>query len=323
MITARTLLSALVWLGIGHVGAAHAQSYPDKPVKLILPYTAGSPNDVLARLIAPPLSTRLRQSVIVENRPGGGTSIGVKAVIAAEPDGYTLLYSNTPVHLIAPLASRSATFDPIKDFVPIAMTGTSSLILVISPAIPANTIQEFVAYAKANPGKLSFGYGRGTLPHLVGEMFKIATATDIASIPYRGGAQAVPDILGGRIHMNFGTPATLVPLIRDGKLRALAITSAARYADLPNVPTMIESGLPNVTAVSYYGILGPAGTPAGVVTKINAEMNESLKSAELQTTITRIGFGLASGSAQDFATLMASEMLKWAPVVKSTGFRID
>ncbi len=323
MTTTRTLLSALVWLGIGYSGSAHSQSYPDKPVKLILPYTAGSPNDVLARLIAPPLSARLRQSVIIENRPGGGTAIGVKAVLTAEPDGYTLLYSNTPAHLIAPLASRSASYDPIKDFVPIAMMGTSSLILVISPAVPANTIQEFIAYAKANPGKLSFGFGQGTLPHLVGEMFKVATATDIASIPYRGGAQAVPDILGGRIHMNFGTPATLAPLIREGKLRALATTSPTRYADLPDVPTMIESGLPSVTAVTYYGILGPAGTPAGVVTKINAEVNESLKTAELSAGITRVGFGLASGSPQDFATLMASEMQKWAPVVASTGFRID
>jgi Tripartite tricarboxylate transporter family receptor len=199
--------------------AARAQGYPHKLVKIILPYTAGSPNDVIARFIAPHLSLRLRKPVIIENRAGGGTSFGAKAVRAAEPDGYTLLFSNSPTHVIASLGSASFSYDPLEAFVPIAMVGSSSLVLVIAPGVPASSVQELVAFAKAHPGKLNFGFGQGTLPHLVGELFKVATGTDIVSIPYRGGAQAVSDMLGGRIEMNFGSGSTLLPLIREGKLR--------------------------------------------------------------------------------------------------------
>ena len=247
--------------GIGSVAltaplAAQAQGYPSKLIKLILPFTAGSPNDVLARFIAPHLSARLRQPVIVENRPAGGTSIGVRAVLAADPDGYTLLLSNSPTHVIAPLGHASASYDPVKDFVPVAMVGSSALVMVIAPAVPATSVQELIAYAKAHPGKLNFGFGQGTLPHLAGELFKLASGTDIVSVPYRGGAQAVADMLGGRIEMNFGSGSTLLPLVREGRLRALAVTSAARSPAQPQVPTMIESGLPEMTVVTHYGMLG-------------------------------------------------------------------
>ena len=183
---------------------------------------------MLARLALPHLSSRLGQSVIIDNRPGGGTLIGARAVMTAEPDGYTLLFSNSPTHFIAPAASRIPSYDPLKDFVPVAMIATSSLVLVIAPTVPASSVQEFVGYAKTNPGKLNFGFGQGTLPHLVGELFKMTTGADIASIPYRGGAQAVTDMLGGRIQMNLGTTATLLPLIRDGRVRAIAVTSPTR-----------------------------------------------------------------------------------------------
>jgi tripartite-type tricarboxylate transporter receptor subunit TctC len=269
--------------------AARAQGYPNKPIKIILPYTAGSPNDVIARFIAPYLSLRLRQPVIIENRSGGGTSIGAKAVMTAEPDGYTLLFSNSPTHVIASLGNATFTYDPLNDFAPVAMVGSSSLVLVIAPAVPAKSVQEFVAYAKANPGKLNFGFGKGTLPHLVGELFKVATGTDIASIPYRGGAQAVSDMLGGRIEMNFGSGSTLLPLIREGKLRALAVTSPKRSPDQPQVPTMIEAGLPAVTVVTCYGILGPAGMPAETIGRLNDEVNKSLSSADLKASMVKIG----------------------------------
>jgi tripartite-type tricarboxylate transporter receptor subunit TctC len=268
-------------LGAAAVRPCHAQSYPNKLIRIILPYTAGSPNDVLARLVTPALSTHLGQTVVLDNRPGGGTSIGTRAAITAEPDGYTLLFSNSPVHFIAPLVNKTFTYDALKDFVPIAAVGTSSNVLVIVPSIPAKTLPEFVAYAKANPGKLNFGFGQGTLPHLIGALFKLETGIEFASIPYKGGAQAVTDMLGGQIHMNFGTTSTLLPLIHDGRLRALAVTSAVRSTDLPEVPTMRESGYPNVTTASYYGILGPAGLPTDIVERINRGVNESLKSREL------------------------------------------
>jgi len=323
MLTRRGLLTGTIGVGLSAAGLARAQSYPSKPIKMILAYTAGSPNDVIARLIGPVLTSRLGQPVVVDNRPGGGTAVGLKAVMGSEPDGYTLLFTNTPTHVIAQLVSKGFTYDPLNDFVPIVTVGSTSLVLVVPPSIPANTLKEFIAYAKANPGKLNFGFGQGTLPHLVGEAFKLATGTNIASIPYRGGAQAITDMLGGRIHMNFGAGATLVPLIRDGKIKALAVTSAKRGDELPDVPTMAESGLPELTTVTYYGFLGPAGTPADVVAKINGEVNEALKSAELRASMVRVGFQPTGGTPHDFAALIAEQLKRWEPIVKATGFQMD
>jgi len=229
---------------VAWAASAPAQTFPDRPIKIIAPFTPGSPNDVVARLIAPAMGAQLGQSVVIDNRPGGGTSIGVKSAMSAEPDGYTLLVSNSPTHFIAPFISKTFSYDPLKDFATVASIASGGLMLVIATDVPAKTLQEFVVYAKANPGKLNFGFGQGTLPQLVGEMFKLATNTEIANIPYKGGAQAIPDMLGGRVQMNIGTISTLAPLVREGKLRALAITSAARNPELPDVPTMAESGLP-------------------------------------------------------------------------------
>jgi tripartite-type tricarboxylate transporter receptor subunit TctC len=308
--------------GLAASGIAHAQAYPHKSLKVVLPYTPGSPNDVVARVIAPVLSSRLGQSVVIDNRPGGGTTIGLKAVMQSDPDGYTFLYSNTPTHVIAQLVAKGFTYDPVKDFVPIVTVGSTSLVLVVPPSAPS-TLQDYIAYAKANPGKMNFGFGQGTLPHLVGEAFKQTTGTDIASIPYRGGAQAITDMLGDRIHMNLGAGATLVPLIREGKIKALAVTSPQRSSELPDVPTMAESGYPGLTTVTYYGFWGPAGTPAEIVNRINGEINEALKSPELRANLVRVGFEPTGGSPQDFAKLIAEQLEKWAPIVKSSGFQMD
>ncbi|MEA3024915.1 MAG: hypothetical protein QOF91_200 [Alphaproteobacteria bacterium] len=302
---------------------AQPQGFPDRPIKIIAPFTPGSPNDVVARLIAPAMSAKLGQSVVIDNRPGGGTAIGVKATMSAEPDGYTLMVSNSPTHFIAPLVNRSFTYDPLKDFVPVAMVASGGLMLVIAPELPARTLQEFVAYAKANPGRLNFGFGQGTLPQLVGEMFKLASGTEIANIPYKGDAQAIPDMLGGRVQMNIGTISTLAPLVREGKLRALAVTSAERNDELPDVPTMAESGLPEVASVTTYGLFGPAGVPAPAIARLNAAVNEGLKSEELRLGIRRIGFEPHPGSPEDFAKLLASEMKIWIPIVQKTGFQMN
>ena len=308
---------------IGLSAPAPAQTFPDRPIKIIAPFTPGSPNDVVARLIAPLMASKLGQSVVIDNRPGGGTAIGVKATMTAEPDGYTLMVSNSPTHFIAPLVNKTFTYDPLKDFVPIATVASGGLMLVIAPEVPAKTLQEFVAHAKANPGKLNFGFGQGTLPQLVGEMFKLASGTDIANIPYKGGIQAVTDMLGGRVQMNIGTISTLAPLVREGKLRALAITSAERNAELPDVPTMAEGGLPEVASVTTYGLFGPAGIPASVVARLNASVNESLKSEELRGAIRRIGFEPQAGAPEDFSKLLASEMKIWIPIVQKTGFQMN
>jgi len=195
--------------------------------------------------------------------------------------------------------------------------------MVIAPSVPARSVQEFVAYAKANPGRLNFGFGQGTLPHLAGELFKTATATDIVSVPYRGGTQAVSDMLGGRIEMNFGSGSTLLPLIRDGRLRALAVTSPARSPEQPQVPTMIEAGLPVMTVVTRYGLLGPAGLPAQVIERLNAEVNASLRIADVVATMAGIGFEPVGGPPRDFALPIADDLRKWAPIVKATGFQLE
>jgi tripartite-type tricarboxylate transporter receptor subunit TctC len=315
---------ATAGLGAIIAGVARAQSsYPEHAVKVVLPYTAASPIDVSARIIAPALALRLGQPVIVENRAGGGTAIGLKAVMTAAPDGYTLLYTNSPTHVIAQLLAKGFTYDPVKDFVPIVMVGSTSLVLVVALDVPANTLGEFIAYAKANPGKLNFGFGQGTLPQLVGEAFKMATATDIASIPYRGGATAVTDMLGGRIHMAMSAAGNLLPLIRDRRIKALAVTAPARNAQLPEIPTMIESGLPGLTSVTYYGFLGPAGTPADVVARINGDVNECLKSPALRAALLTAGFEPVGGSPQDFAAVIADQLQHWAPIVRASGFQME
>jgi tripartite-type tricarboxylate transporter receptor subunit TctC len=313
---------AVFCFAAGAAGSVHAQSYPTRPIKLILPYTAGSPNDVLARLLSPMLSQRLGQTVVVENRPGGGTTIGVSAVINADPDGYTLLFSNSPSHLIAPVVNTTFTFDPLKDFVPIATMGTSSNAIVIGNDVPAKTVQEFVAHAKANPGKLNFGFGQGTLPQLVGEMFKVAAGVDITNVPYRGGAQAVQDVLGGHIHLNIGTSSTLLPLHRSGKVKLIAYTGTTRAPDMPDIPTMVESGYPTMISTTYYGIFGRTGLPAEIVTRINTAVNEALKSPELQAGMAAVGFEAKAMSPQEFAALLNGETKKWTEIVKATGFQM-
>ncbi|HEY1363710.1 MAG TPA: tripartite tricarboxylate transporter substrate binding protein [Xanthobacteraceae bacterium] len=325
MLTRRELFTAAAALGLCHVGhrRAYAQVYPGKPIKLIVPYSAGSPNDVLARLVAPYLSARLREAVVVETRPGGGTTIGARAVMLAEPDGHTLLFTNTPTHAIAPLIGKGGAFDPLNDFAAVGPIASSFLVMVVAPNVPASTMAELVSHAKAHPGTLNFGFGQGTFPQLVGEAFKLETATEIASIPYKGGAQAITDVLGGRIQLNFGTLATLLPLIRAGKLKPLAVTAAVRASELPEVPTMLECGLPNLTTATFYGLMAAAGTAPAIVERLNREINPSLASPELAASMAKLGFQPTGGTPQEFASLIAEHMRKWAPIVNAVAFQLE
>jgi tripartite-type tricarboxylate transporter receptor subunit TctC len=301
---------------------AFAQTYPTKPIKLVVPYTPGSPVDVLARVVMQPVAARLGQPIVIDNRPGAGTTIGTKAAAEAAPDGYTLLIGATSF-VIAATLYPAIDYDPIKSFTPIAMLAVSPQTLVITPSIPPKTVPDFVAYAKAHPGELNFGFGLGTLPQILGESFKVVTGTDIVSIPYRGGAQAITDMLGGRIHMNFGTQATLLPLIRDGRIRALAVTTETRAKDLPEVPTMIKSGLPQLTLGFSAGILAPAGAPAAVVEKLNAEINEAMKSPELAASMGKLGFEPKFWSPHEYAAFLAEEARRWPPIVKASGVQAE
>jgi tripartite-type tricarboxylate transporter receptor subunit TctC len=316
---ARVLAAAMLAIASAPTAAA-AQAFPSKPIKMIVPYTPGSPVDVLARVVMQPVSARLGQSIVMDNRPGAGTTIGTKVAAAAEPDGYTVLIGATSFVISSALYANPG-YDPIKSFTPVAMLATSPQILVIPASVPANSVAEFVAHAKANPGKLNFGFGLGTLPQILGETFKVATGTEIVSVPYKGGAQAITDMLGGRIEMNFGTTATLLPLIREGRIRALAVTSTTRSPHLPAVPTMLELGLPQLALVFSAGILAPAGTPGAIVVKLNAEINEALKSSELTAAMAKLGFEPQAWSVADYATFLADEVRRVPPIVKASGVR--
>jgi tripartite-type tricarboxylate transporter receptor subunit TctC len=302
------------------LGSAAAQPYPTKPIKMIVPLTPGSPVDVVARVVANHLSQRLGQTIVIENKPGAGTTIGTKQVAGAEPDGYTLIVVASSVVISSEIYPNPG-YDPIKSFAPVGMLARSPQTLVIAPSVPAKSVKEFVAYAKANPGKLNFGFGLGTLPQILGEYFKALTKTDIASIPYKGGEQVRVDILGGRIQMNFGPPPSVLSLIQQGKVRPLAVTTETRYKGLPDVPTMAESGLPQLSISFWAGILAPAGTPAPIVQKLNAAINETLKSPDVVASMEKIGFDPTPWSARQFADFMADEVKRWPGILKAAGMK--
>jgi len=321
MRSAFLVLAAVVCATSFIAGEARARQYPSKPIKIVVPLTAGSPVDVIGRLIGNHLSAALRQPVIVENRPGAGATIGAKSVAAAEPDGYTLLHTAAN-HVIAPSAFKNLTYDPLKDFAPVGATATSPFVVVVTPKLPVHSVPELIAYSKANPGRLNWGYGLGTSPQLIGELFKHITKADIAAIPYKGGANAVTDILAGQIHMNIGTTATIVPLVKAGKLRAVAVIGEGRYADLPDVPTMDEIGVP-LTFTFWTGLLAPAATPPDVLQKLNATLNDVLANPEMKASMAKLGLLPKPGTPQQFGAFLEDERRAWADAVSLTGVKID
>ncbi len=258
------VLAALMALS-GSSARAQAQTadYPSRPVKIIVPTPPGGPVDVMARISANYLQSALGQAFVIENRGGAGNTIGSKDAAEAPPDGYTLLYSSASGLVIAPLLHADAGYNPQTDYAPIALVAATSNVLVVNPAVPAKTVAELVAYAKANPGKVNFSSGGiGVLPHLMGEMFKAQAGVDIVHVPYKGGGPSINDLISGNVQMTFESTTVLLPLIKAGKLRALAVTTKKRIAQLPEVPTMIESGYPNFVTTAWTGLLAPAHTPA-------------------------------------------------------------
>jgi tripartite-type tricarboxylate transporter receptor subunit TctC len=324
MITRRTFAVAGLASGIAAPGASRswAQAYPTRPIRMVVPLTAGSPVDVVGRLLAQHLSTRLGQNVVVENRPGAGTTIGMKAASLAEPDGYTLLFQSSSM-VVAPAMYKNLDFDPVKSFTPVANVAWGSWVTVVPPTLPVRTPQELIAYARANPDKLNFGYGQGTAPQLVGEWFHLTNGLKIASVPYKGGMQAITDMLGGTIQVNIGTTSTLLPLIRDGKIRAIAVWGKTREADLPDVPTMIESGFPGLSLGFWVGLWATAGTPEAIVDRLNAETNAALTSPDMAASMRRLGVVGRPGPPREFADFIAEEAPKWAQIVAASGVTVN
>lgn len=302
-------------------GSAFAQSYPSRVIKMIVPFAPGGQPDTIARLVAQHLSASVG-TTIIDNRPGANTMIGTKAAAAAEPDGHTLLFGSSTSLAIAP-ALKGGEYDPVKSFAPIAMVSSAPFILVVGPSVPANTVAEFIAYAKAHPGKLNFAAPTGGPPHLAGEMFKAATGIDIVPVSYRAMNQAFTDLIAGQIDVIFDAPALLLPFIRDGKARALVVMNARRTADLPDVPTMAESGLPDLSLTVWNGVVAPAGTPEGIVTRLNGTINDGLRSPDVKAALARLGSQPLTGSPQAFAAFIASEARKWADTVRAAGLRME
>jgi tripartite-type tricarboxylate transporter receptor subunit TctC len=322
---ARDVLSAIALAGacLLAVAPAAAQGYPNRPVKIIVPFAPGGV-DTTARLVADRLAATLGQPFVIENRPGGaGGSVGAKAVVAAEPDGYTLLFSSPGPVTISPAINRSAGYG-VANFTPVAMVSSSPLMLVANPALPATTVAELVAYARANPGQVRFpSPGYGTQPHLLGEMFKSATGLDLQHVPYRGSAPSITDLIAGQVHFYFDNFANLTTFVQAGKLRALAITGERRSAHFPDLPTMVENGYDGFVGLYWNGLLAPAGTSAAVVATLNRGVNAAMRSAEFQDALIKLGADPTSTSPEEFAHFIAAESKKWAEVAKAANIKID
>jgi tripartite-type tricarboxylate transporter receptor subunit TctC len=307
-------------IGLSGAGtAAGAQDYPTRTIKLVMPFVPGSPVDAIGRVIMQHLQERLGQNIIIENKSGGGTTLGAKAVATAPADGYTLLFLGANMGYY-PVLFPSLDFDP-KTLAPVATTVTWSHVLGVAPSVPAKTIGELVTYAKANPGKLAFGFGLATMPHLVGEMFRQESGIDIVNVPYRGGEGARADLLGGRIHINVAPVPQMLPLIKDEKIRPLAYTGERRHADIPDVPTMIESGYPKVGLYPdvWMGVFAPAGTPSAIVDKLNREIGVMMHSAEMAPVLRRFGYEPMTKTPEEFAAFHEAELKRMPPILKAAG----
>jgi tripartite-type tricarboxylate transporter receptor subunit TctC len=303
-------------------GSASAQPYPNRPIKLIVPFPPGGPIDVMARLLAQKLSSSLG-AVIVENRPGGGSTVGLKAVATAEPDGYTFLFGGTMTLSVIPAVTTSPEGDLIRRMTPISLVSSTPFVLIIAPRIPANSVGELIAYARANPGKLNFGAPAGATPLLVGELFKMRAEIAFTTVPYRGAATTMTDMLTGQIDMAIEPTSVTLAHIHEGKIRPLAVTSRARSPELPALPTMVESGVPGVVAVSWTAVAGPAGTPAQLVARLNRAINDALAADDMKSALKKLGSDALGGSPQDFTALLAEEGPKWVEVVRASGLKLD
>jgi tripartite-type tricarboxylate transporter receptor subunit TctC len=302
--------------------AAAQERYPNRPVRIIVPFPAGGPIDVMARRVGQKLTPTLGQ-VIIENRPGGGSTVGLKAAVTAEPDGHTLMFGGLMTLSVLPTMSKALDIDPLNGFAPIVAVSGTPFVLIVPPRVSARTVQQLVAYAREHPGKVNFGAPAGATPIMVGELFKLRTGINIVTVPYRGAANVMTDMLSGQIDMSFEPTSITLGHVNDGKVRPLAITSATRNSELPDVPTMIESGVPDMVAVSWTGLVAPPRTPPAIVARLNQDVNAALKSEDMIAALRKLGSSPLGGTPQDFRKLLMEESPKWLAVVKSSGMKID
>ncbi len=319
------IAAAAAFAALSAAPFAGAQAtYPTKPLRIVVPFPAGGTTDILARAVAQKLSETLGQPAVVDNRPGAGGNIGAELVAKAPPDGHTLLMGTVGTHAINASLYAKMPYDHVRDFAPIILVAGVPNVLVVHPSVPVNNVQELIAYAKANPGKLNFASsGSGTSIHLSGELFKTMAGVQMAHVPYKGSAPAVTDLLGGQVQLMFDNLPSALPHIKAGKLKALAVTSATRAATLPDVPTIAESGLAGFDATSWFGLLAPAGTPQPIIARLNSEVAKWLASAEAKEKMAALGANPTGHATDEFVRHIAAETSKWAKVVKESGAKVD
>jgi tripartite-type tricarboxylate transporter receptor subunit TctC len=320
--TRRGLAAVAAGLAVCLAAPASAQNFPERPIKLVVPVPPGGSTDALARLVTLRMQAILGQPVIIENQAGGGGLIAAQAVARANPDGYTLLIGAIGTLAILP-SVKMPNFNASAAFSPVGTISTETMVLVVNPKVQATTLDGFLRYAKANPGKLNYGSAPGIIPHFVSEWFKLKSGADIVHIPYKGAGPVITDLLAGQIDMAFNTKSVLLQLVKQNRLRALAVTSSERWPELPDTPSLVEAGIFPEPLDVWWGIVGPAGLPPAVVAKLNGALNTALQSTELRTNFGNLGIEPRGGTAAELAKLLSEDAPRWFEIIKLTGIRLE
>ena len=304
--------------------AALAQSFPEKPIRFVVGFTPGGPSDILARALGQKLAERWSQQVVIENRPGAGGNVAAEAVARSAADGYTWLLGNNSILATNQTLYRSLPYDPVKDFAPVSLVAVQPNILVVNPQVPANSVAELIALAKKNPGKLNYASsGAGAAAHLAGELFKTMAGVDLVHVPYKGAQPALTDVIAGQVQVMFATSASVIPFIKAGKLRGLAVTTARRSPSVPDLPTVSEAGVAGFEAITWHGVVVPAATPAPLVERLNRDIVSVLSLPDLRERLAALGAEVLAGTPREFADYIAAEIPKWSKVVRDSGARIE
>ncbi len=317
-------IAAALFIAVAFPGGATAQGWPEKPVRFVVGFTPGGPSDILARALGQKLAELWAQQVVIENRPGAGGNIAAEAVAKSAPDGTTWLLGNNSILATNQSLYAKLAYDPVKDFAPVALVAIQPNILVVNPNVPASSVKELIALAKAKPGELNYASsGSGAAAHLAGELFKAMTGVDMIHVPYKGAQPALTDVIAGQAQLIFATSASVIPYIKAGRLRALAVTTAQRSGTVPELPTVSEAGVPGFEAITWHGVVVPVATPRSLVARLNADIVRVLRMRDLRERLEALGAEVAPGTPQDFADYIAREIPKWAKVVKDSGARAE
>jgi tripartite-type tricarboxylate transporter receptor subunit TctC len=315
---------ALVLAAVAPCGAAAADAYPSRPIRMIVAFAPGGGTDIIGRIVAQGIGAALKQQVVVESRPGAGGNIGTEIAARAAPDGDTLITSGTGAHAINPSLYARIPYDAIKDFTPVSLVASTPYLMVVHPSVPAKTVREFIALAKAKPGSINMASsGNGGMPHLAGELFQLMAEVRLTHVPYKGTGAVFPDLIGGHVQVLFGDIVATSPHVKSGKLRALGITSPERSPNLPEIPTIAESGVPGYDAVGWFGVFAPAGTPSDIVARLNEAIREHVQKPEVKARLSSLGADVVASTPEAFAAKQRADLERWAKVIKAANVKVE